>query len=60
VSDEVQPVVCVQAQVRDQQIRSAVADVLPRRDEITARSNISDSGQHTLQGHSASDVGFDD
>jgi hypothetical protein len=60
VSDEVQPVVRFQPQVRDQQIRCRIPDVLPRRDEITACSNISDPRERTRQGHAASNVGFDD
>jgi hypothetical protein len=55
-----QSVVGVEAQVGDQQVRHGLADVLSRRDEITACCDISDWFEYALQSHPATNVGFDD
>jgi hypothetical protein len=60
MSDQVQAVICVEAQVGDEQVRHSVADVLSRRHEITACRDIGNRFEHSLQCSSASDVGFDD
>ena len=60
MSDQVQAVVCVEAQVGDEQVRHSLADMLSRRHEITTYRDIGNRFQHSLQCPSASDVGFDD
>jgi len=60
VRHEVEAVVCVEAQVRDQKIRHRFPDVLTGRDEITAGGDLRNGRQNALQSHPAADVGFDD